>query len=265
MTPMISSDPTLLKGWLDQIKTDEATAGIALLGTNGEAYKESLTEWSILVVAKEETGAAALFGRCKGILTLSSALIAQDISMPGRYRHVALLENFVPIELSVMHLDQVQPRNKPWNVIHDQDKGLETALTPIENGGASEKVKERYLQLVEGFWHPLMQCLVALKHDETWRAMALLDAMRHQVLELAGLRNGLEMAGFRDADRLPEMLLMHLRHTLPVSASATAIKRSVKTAFTLFFGEAAALDTRFGLKTGQEMEGKLQPFVELHS
>ena len=114
-------------------------------------------------------------------------------------------------------------------------------------------------------WKPVVSCVRELRRRNLWKAIAELEILRRQMVEIAGVRHLEFTQGYINMELLPEMFLVQLRHTLPTNINETAIRRSLKITLKMLFAETIILDEQFDTTYTQELEGRLSNFVELYS
>lgn len=248
------------------LKTDERIQGVVMVGSGVHGFRDHYSGIDLIIVVKESrlVNEAASKWRTR-IETLYETVCHHETSVGLDYKHYSvMLDTYLTIDMQFLTEARLRQEVAPYKVIFDRTGEIEVLMKRAPNQPIHHNPQAKYAEIIQAVWQPMLKGIIAVKRSETWRAIYMLELVRDYTVELAGIRYGLDVRSFHDADLLPEMFLIHLRHTLPTSISDVAIKRSINTAIHLFFGEAAALDERFGAALSKPLETHITNFVEAY-
>ncbi|MCX6374602.1 MAG: hypothetical protein NTU88_00935, partial [Armatimonadetes bacterium] len=150
-----------------------------------------------------------------------------------------------------------------WKVAFDRSGKITGIMTASWESRKPIDPEREYLPRVAGIWHHVLHVGSALRRGQPWKALHYLETIRNRTIELAGLRLGLEMGHFRDADRLPEELLAELRKTMPTQIEDSEIISALERAVSCFFTEARAYDEMLGRAYCTTLEPSTREFLSL--
>jgi predicted nucleotidyltransferase len=257
----------ILENLLTFFQTDEQIVGLVLVGSGAVGFRDAYSDINLLVVADNEIPVYALFHKWNTRLNaLYPRLTAfEQVNSNEAYHIRCLLENYLALDLQFIKLRRLSAYNQPWQVVVDRTGEM---LERLEKTYAEELTTapiREYTRIMETVWMPILKCVAALRRNEIWRALYLLEELRKQAVELAGMNHGLDTRGFTAVDRLPEMFLVHLRHTIPTSTSTPAVRRALRTTVVLLFGEISTLEDRLSLPRASALRQRILTYIEAYS
>lgn len=248
------------------LKTDDNIMGVVVVGSATTGYRDHYSGIDLMVVMKQAVHVTDALHKWRARLETLYTTVAhfEDTSRLDYAHYTVLLDNFLLIDIQFVTLSHLRKEIPPYIVAFDTGNEIEQTLAHEPNEPIHHTPQTTYMQIMQAAWQPMIKGLISVKREDIWRAIYMLEMVRDYTVELAGLRYDLDVRSFHDADQLPEMFLVHLRHTLPTSISQVAIKRALRTAIHMFFGEAAALDERFGQKISSSLEQSVTTFMEAY-
>jgi len=248
------------------LKTDEQIQGVVMVGSGVDGFRDHYSGIDLIVVVKESRLVSEAASKWRTRLeTLYQTVCRHETSIGLDYKHYSvMLDSYLTIDMQFLTEARLRQEIAPYKIIFDRTGEIEVLMKRAPNQPIHHNPQAKYAEIIQAVWQPMLKGVIAVKRSETWRAVYMLELVRDYTVKLAGIRYGLDVRSFHDADLLPEMFLVHLRHTLPTSISDVAIKRSITTAITLFFGEAAALDERFNVDLSSHLEAHIMNFIEAY-
>lgn len=257
----------ILENLLIFLKTDDQISGVVMVGSTAENFRDNYSDINLLVITADNLPVYPVYHKWKTRFTaLYNRLSSFETGYDGeRYHFGCLLDNYLSLEMHFLKLEKLIAKRKPWQIAFDRVGNLEHHL---ERTYAEEQMVapvREYTRIMETIWLPIMKCVAALRRDEIWRALYLLEELRDKAVQIAGMNHGIDTHGFTAVDYLPEMFLVHLRHTIPTSTSTPAIRRALKTAVVLLFREAVLLEDRMNLASNAPLRKRLLEYIEAYA
>jgi|GEM_PF-1166789 len=248
------------------LKTDDNIMGVVVVGSATSGYRDHYSGIDLMVVMKEAKQISDVLHKWRARLeTLYTTIAHHEDTARLDYAHYSvLLDNFLMIDMQFVTLSYLRQEIPPYTVAFDNGDEIAAVLAHEPDTPIHPNPQMTYTKIIGAAWQSMIKGLIAVKRGDIWRAIYMLELVRDYTVELAGVRYDLDVRNFHDADQLPEMFLVHLRHTLPTSTSDVAVKRALRTAITMFFGEAAALDERFNQKLSGKLEQAVTTFMEAY-
>jgi hypothetical protein len=248
------------------LQTDEQIAGVVVVGSGAEGYRDSYSDINLVIAIADNVTVYAVYHKWKARLIALYPRLAgyEEQQSNDTVRFVCLLDNFLVLDLQFIKLRLVAARHKPWHIIFDRTNSLHERLEKAYAEEQKVAPLREYTRLMETIWQPILKCVAALRRNEIWRALHLLEALRNQAVQLAGMNHDIDTHEFADIDRLPEMFLVHLRHTIPTSTGTAAIRRALRTTVVLLFDETAALEKRLNQPDASALRGQILAYLDAY-
>lgn len=252
---------TVIDQLLASLREEDAVLGLVVPGATIESAENGYGGIRLWLVIKDGIDLAAAYQSWwehQG----ESLPVLHRFQNPSHGQFGLLLEGYIPVELRPVHIDDlVIPMGEP-SLVFDRSGKLKEQLA--KSTLTAEKRRAQYIHTIQAAWLPVIECATVLKHEDIWRALHLLNVLRDITVTVAALRHEVNIDEYRGMSQLPEMFLVQLRHTLPLSTSVTALRRALRATAQLLFVEAQAMDEECSVQTGHELRALLVPYLEAH-
>ncbi len=261
--------PAERQGILDRLiaalEEDQAVAGALIVGSAAEGFDDVYSDIDLCaVVAHPEDVYPTSQAWGSRLEQLLPVFFSGDLKRgPNSYLWVVLLENFLEVNLTFQHLDDLRARRGRWKVAFDRTGKIEGIQQASATDRPRTDLQEAYYERVRWVWHYVMHATVAAQRGQMWRALHELEQVRTKALELRGLRDGLETKRLRQVDQMAPAFLSGMEQTLVARLERPEIMRALTTATDHFFREARQVDEMLGLDLAQRFEVKTQEYLEL--
>lgn len=257
----------ILENLLIFLQTDEQVSGVVMVGSTADDFRDTYSDINLLVIVADSLPVYPVYHKWKTRFTaLYNRLSGFEMRQDGECYHFGcLLDNYLGLEMQFLKLEKLVATRKPWKIAFDRAGNLATHL---ERTYAEEQLAapvREYKRIMETIWQPILKCVAALRRDEIWRALYLLEDLRDSAVRIAGMNHGVDTYGFTAVDHLPEMFLVHLRHTIPTSTSTPAIRRALKTAVILLFREAVLFEDRMSIASNAHLRKRILEYIEAYA
>jgi len=242
-------------------KADEGINGVVLVGSTAEGFADHYSDINLLLVVRNGVILQSAFLKWRErLLTLYAVTSSFEIRASDHEHHLTcLLHNSLILSLTFIKQSQIKIAHPQWKVIEDRtaDTHLDELLTHAHQNDRVQAPRRQLDEVINHIWWDIAKCMTAIQRDELWRALHLLERVRHSCIELAAVHYDVNIVDDYHVDQLPEMFLVHLRHTVPTNMTAHAIRRSLRTAVLLLFGEAEAVAQQSGLESVAHIEQQM--------
>lgn len=257
----------ILQQLTETLKAEPALLGVVLVGSGARGFIDTFSDIDLVAIVSEDAPFPLIYDTVKARVAraVPIAYAFEKHTPPDAISYSAMLNNFLQVDIDVAKPRGLNIRDKAWQILHDPQDRVGDLISESFSETLMVAPRRLYMQAVERIWQPVLACVAAINRDQTWRALHMLEQIRNQAIQLAGINHRLDTQGFSQVDQLPEMLLVNLRHTIPTSTSKVAIRRALRATLTLFFEEARTLETVLKLDFAQKMQEKLMPYIEAYS
>lgn len=211
------------KGVLEQIidflKNRNDMQSVIIVGSGAEGFRDKYSDIDLTVVIDDKTDTDTFLSDYQSFLDDTFSIMINH-RVPGRSLAIALLENFLEIDISAVHIDQLSAVRRSWKVVYDKTGQAENIMQETfknrKSADLSERIDGEFKAAVWGFWHYIIYSVVAIKRNDLWRANWEMEYVRNNVIQLLGLKYGIETKRNRDVKSFPSVILKHLQDTVPV-------------------------------------------------
>lgn len=257
----------ILEKLVTVLKEDASVIGVVIVGSGASGFLDVYSDIDLVVVLADDRVFISMYQALKAILQKEFNVFyhfEQHVSTEDTTLLI-MLDNFLELDIQFVKGRVLAVKDKQWTVRYDRHGDLDDRVQ--ESFSETQMVAPRriYLRVVERIWQPILKCVAALNRNEIWHALHMLEQIRNETVHLAGINHRVQTHGFTDVDQLPEMFLVHLRHTIPTSTSNVAIRRALRSTVRLFFSEALTLEGHLRLDVASKMQEKLMPYIEAYS
>lgn len=249
---------------LAELAKDARIAGVLIVGSGAVGFKDALSDLDIVVVVTDEDGVKTTWSewreRIAGLFPTVGYF--ESIRGPNIFLHGFLLANFLEIDISFQHFNDLVARRAHWRVAFDRSDRIETILRTSWDNRRPPDPQETYLKYLSSIWYYVSVVTKCVQRGQVWRAIYELETIRTRAVELAGLRLGVEAQDYHDADRLPPEVLTTFEAALVRTVEPGEVRRALRAAVACFFREARALDAQFGLDAVGDLERQMVAYMD---
>ena len=260
--------PEYRQSMLDQVlaalQADERIIGVIIVGSGAVGFDDDYSDIDLCIVCPDDQTLSIYQDWRERFETLLPVIGCSPVTYgPNSHLYALLLDGFLELDAGFISLGSLAAKRERWKVVFDRSGEIGEIMARTWESRLPTDLGHEYLRRVEGIWHHVLHVGSALQRGQPWKALHYLETIRNRTMELAGLRLGLEMGHFRDADRLPEKLLVELRETMPTQIEDSEIIRALGCAIDCFFREARAYDEMLGLNYCKTLEPSMRVFLGL--
>ncbi len=257
----------ILERLVELFKADDQVIGLLLVGSGVNGFQDAYSDIDLIVVLADDRVFVSMYQALKAKIQqafnvfyhFEQLVSTEDTTL------IMMLDNFLELDIQFVKGRVLAMRDKQWLVRYDRYGDLDKRVQESFSETQMLAPRRIYLRVVERIWQPVLKCVAALNRNEIWHALHMLEQIRNETVHLAGINHRVQTSGFTDVDKLPEMFLVHLRHTIPTSTSNVAIRRALRSTVRLFFSEALTLESHLRLDVASKMQEKLMPYIEAYS
>jgi hypothetical protein len=247
---------------LAALETDPRITGVIIVGSGAVGFEDGYSDIDLAVVVGAAEDLTPVFREWKGrVEELFNVLhYFETIYGPRSFLHGFLLQGFLEVDMGFVCLADLSAKRARWKVAFDRSGEIKDIMRSSWEQRPRPDVQALYLKRLNSIWYYITHTAIALERGRPWMALCHLEEIRNRAIELAGLREGLEIKHFRQADQMPAGLLDELGQTLS-SAASDDVARALGAATTCFFRQAKELDQVLGLDVAGELEEKMQVYL----
>ena len=258
---------------LDTLKmffqADDQIAGLVLVGSGAKESQDAYSGLDLLVIVKNGAVFLSTYRKWRERLLMLFKVAyhyEQESSVDSAVWSL-MLDDYLEINLYFSRLLNVKAVSESWCILFDNtiSQDVEKTLKATYSAERVAAPTRYYKEMMASIWQPILKCVAALNRKEIWRAMYMLDDIRRQTIELAALNYNVDTANYAEVDKLPEMLLVKLRHTLPTGTNQVAIRRALRTTLVLFFQQAELLEERIEVDLAADLKRRILPYIEAYA
>ncbi len=255
---------------LDKLTTffaaDHAIAGLVLVGSSAEEDMDLFSGLDLLVVVNNGAVFPSVYHKWKNRLC-EILPVAYDFEAETSVDHATysiMLDDYLEINLYFSQLKTLIARRHPWHVIFDATPAQDV-LPTLHASYRTESIAgpaRQYQLMITSTWQAIIKCVAAIHRDELWRALHMLERLRHQSIELAALNYDIDIRNYAEVDQLPDMMLRELQQTMPDSINKEAIRQALQATVDIFFSQAEFFEERLNFKMAKDVHDKMKPYIE---
>lgn len=228
---------------LDALRADDRLAGVLVVGSGAVGFTDAYSDIDLAVVVERAEDVKPAFDdwgvSIAGMFEVLDRVLVQRA--PNIFLYAILLGGFLELDISFQCLDDLTARRARWYVAWDRSDRIAEIMRTSWDARPEPDLGAIYRRYVEGAWYYVNHVGLLVARGQLWRAISDLELIRARVIELAGLRCGLDTQDSREADQLPPDLLAALEATLAQRVEAGEILRALRAVMALFIDEARAL------------------------
>jgi predicted nucleotidyltransferase len=250
---------SLQRTLIEEFARDDRVDGVLLVGSGVHGFADEYSDLDLAVVLGADEPAA--FAREWGARLEADLPVVHrfgDDRGDAGYVVGLLLDNFLEVDIGFVAKDQMADRGMPWAVAFDRSGDVgrrQRALQPRPEDRAAA-----YRRNVDGIWHWIMRCRVAIARGRLLLALTDLDEIRMRTLRVAAIRGGIDHRKF--FDDLPRDVHARVAESLPRALDAHELSRALTASAHAFFTEAKALEAELGLDIASRLEPVLTAYLE---
>lgn len=256
----------ILTNLLQLLRADEEIIAVVLLNPAeiDEAADRLAGLRLMLVVRNGAVFASTVYKWRQRIQVLYDVVYQYEVKpTPETHDWHAMLENYLSLELRFVRLRAVSQVVAPWRVLFDQTGELDDLLNRLDVGFVGTSQSRLVNQVLSVVWEQVITCVRAIRNEQAWEAMRLLDLIRAHILEIAGITYQIDVRQPHAIDQLPEMFLSRLFHTIPTSTHAEAQRRALRMSITLLYDQLSRLDAAQEHQAVHRQAQLLRRYVDL--
>jgi hypothetical protein len=249
---------------LAALEADERITGVIIVGSGAVGFDDDYSDIDLCIVCPDENTQTiyedwrARFEKLLPVIGCSPVTYGSNSHL-----YALLLNGFLELDAGFIGVGSLTAKRERWKVAFDRSGKIAEIMTRSWEKRKPIDPEREYLPRVAGIWHHVLHVGSALRRGQPWKALHYLETIRNRTIELAVLRQGLDIGHFREVDRLPDDVLCDLQTTLPQSTEEAEIIRALEHAADCFFREAAAWDNMLGLSYSATLEPKMMEFIGL--
>lgn len=250
-------------------QADNMVAGLVLVGSAAEQDLDMYAGLDLLVAVTNGAVFPSVYRKWKRRLT-DVLPVAYDFEIGASIDHgtfVLMLEDYMEITLYFLPMKNLVADRRPWQVLFD-----DSTTDPIEDVLRTSYTKEMamgptriYKQMMDSIWQPIVKCVAAINRGQVWKALHMLDRLRHQTIMLAALNHAVDTRNYAEVDQLPDDVLEALQTTMPMGADTANIRQALKATCELFFAQAEELESYLNFSIAREVRGRMMPYIEAYA
>jgi predicted nucleotidyltransferase len=250
---------SLQRTLIEEFARDDRVDGVLLVGSGAHGFADEYSDLDLAVVLG--AGEPAAFAREWGARLEAKLPVVHrfgDDRGDAGYVVGLLLDNFLEVDIGFITKDQMADRGMPWAVAFDRSGDVERrqrALRP-----RPEDRVAAYRRNVDGIWHWIMRCRVAIARGRLLLALTDLDEVRIRTLRVAAIRQGID--NHKHFDQLPREVHARIAGSLPRGLDEDELSRALTASARAFFGEANALEAELGLDISARVEPVVTAYLE---
>ena len=229
--------------WLEN---QGSVLAVILVGSGAKGFRDRFSDIDLTVVLDENADVDGFLAEYQEYLNGEFAVMINH-RVWGRPLAVAVLDNLLEIDISAVFLHELRAVRESWTVLSDRSGQAECVMqrtwNEVMSADMSERADSGFNGAAWGFWHYLMYAALAVKRGDLWRACWEIQYVRDMIVELTGLRSGLETKRYRDVKKFPAETLARLEKTFPAGFTQPEFARALKETAEFIYD---ILEERFG-------------------
>ena len=236
----------LLERVSDWLKRQESVSSVILVGSGAKGFRDRFSDIDLTVVLDNNADVDGFLSEYQAYLNSEFAVMINH-RVWGRPLAMAVLDDLLEIDISAVFLHELRAVRESWKVLFDRTGQAESVMQRTWNeriySDMSEHVDGEFNGAAWGFWHYLIYAALAVKRGDLWRACWEIQYVRDMIVNLTGLRSGLETKRYRDVGQFPAETLARLEKTFPAGFTQREFARALKETAELIYD---ILEERFG-------------------
>ena len=249
---------------LHALEADERITGVIIVGSGAVGFDDDYSDIDLCIVCPDDATQAIYEDWGERFENLLPVIHCCPVTYnPSSHLYALLLDGFLELDAGFIGIGSLAAKRERWKVAFDRSGKIASIMTASWESRKPIDPEREYLPRVAGIWHHVLHVGSALRRGQPWKALHYLETIRNRTIELAGLRLGLGIDHFREADRLPANLLAELAQTIPQQTDDAEIIRALECAVGCFFREAREYDSTLGLTYCGTLEPKMREFLSL--
>ncbi|MEO1287165.1 MAG: aminoglycoside 6-adenylyltransferase [Chloroflexota bacterium] len=248
---------------------DSAIAGLVLVGSSADTITDDFSGLDFLVVVSNGAVFPSVYRKWKYRLRdiFDVAYEYEAESGIDRASYAMMLSDYLEVTFFFTPYKSLVVHRRPWHIIFDQTASEDLSST-LQARFRTERIvgpARTYQLMVNSIWQPILKCVAALNRNEIWRALHMLERIRHQTIELAALNHDLDMRHYNEVDQLPDEILTHMAQTMPNSTNRVAIREALLATTHLFFRQAEHFEERLQFKMVEDVRDRMLAYINAHA
>lgn len=209
---------------IDFLKSHNDVLSVIIVGSGAKGFRDIYSDIDLTVVINDKTNIDTFILEYQLYLNNKFNVMINH-RVGERPLAIAVLDNFLEIDISAVYLNQLSAVRNSWNVIFDKteqaEKIMQETLQSRISADLSEHIDNEFHNAAWGFWHYIIYSAIAIKRNDLWRANWEMEYLRNNAIQLLGLKYGIETKRNRDVKLFPAEILKRLQNTIPVGFTQT--------------------------------------------
>ena len=249
---------------LDALEADERITGVLVVGSGSVGFDDDYSDIDLCIVCPDGQTLSIYQDWRERFEKLLPVIGCSPVTYgPHSHLYALLLDGFLELDAGFIGMGSLAAKRERWKVAFDRSGNIADIMTRNWANRPQVDLKSEYLRRADGIWHHILHVRQALRRRQVWRARHYLETVRNLIMELAGIRLGLEMNHFRDADKLPNELLSDIEQTIPTGIMEAEILHALACAVDCFFREAYVWDKMLDLQNAEILKPRMYEFLHL--
>ena len=251
----------ILEQITEHLESLEDVQSVILVGSGATGFRDKLSDIDLTIAANDKTDIDIFLSEYQLYLNNKFDVMINH-RVPGRPLVIAMLENFLEIDVSIVYLNQLCAVKNSWRVIFDKTGQTENIMQETWgnriSADISERINNEYQAAEWGFWHYLIYAAIAVHRNDLWRAYWEIQYLRDMTINLLGYKFGAETKRNRDVKLFPSEILDRLEKTIPCRFTQTEFLSVIKNISDLMYD---IFDEHSGKKSAEFPREKMEEFL----
>lgn len=221
----------ILEQIINYFESREDVLSAILVGSGANGFRDKLSDIDLTIIADDKTNIDEFLSEYQLYLNEKFDVMINH-RVPGRPLAIAMLENFLEIDMSIVYLNKLCAVKNSWRVLFDKTGQAENIMQETWKARMSADISERmsneYQNAEWGFWHYLIYAVAAVYRNDLWRAHWEIQYVRDMAVNLLGYKFHAETKRNRDVKLFPAEVLARLEKTIPCRFTQTEFSAAIK-------------------------------------
>ena len=208
----------ILEQLIIYLKSRDEVLSVILVGSGADGFRDRLSDIDLTIVIDSKTDIDTFISEYQSCISNRFNIMINH-RVPGRPLAITVLDNFLEIDMSAVYLDDLFAVRNIWRVLFDKTEQAEIIMEKTSKSRLSvdhSGLMDNEFKAAEwGFWHYIIYAATSIRRNDLWRAHWEMGYVRDMIIQLLGLKYGLETKRNRDVKLFPAEALERLQKTIP--------------------------------------------------